>query len=99
MARIDWKEALRPSLILATIFTGVDMLSTLPTRPRVPWLLRVLEGALFFAICYVIGTTYGALRSFVVPRMPRPPRRALRPQLKRDPLGGTSTIGCGRKTE
>ena len=73
MARIDWKEALRPSLILATIFTGVDILSTLPTRPRVPWLLEVLGGALFFVICYVIGTTYGALRSFVVPRMPRPP--------------------------
>jgi len=73
MARIDWKEALRPSLILAAIFTVVDILSTLPTRPRVPWLLRVLEGAFFFAIYYVSIISHGALRSFVVPRMPRPP--------------------------
>ena len=73
MARIDWKEALRPSLILAAIFTGVDILSILPTCARVLWLKEVLEGALFFAICYVIGTICGALRSFVVPRMPRPP--------------------------
>ena len=74
MARIDFKEATRPALLLALGFTLVNELLLPHTDSLGTWLyFAVLKFCAFFGIGYVIGTLYGTIRSFVVPRTPPSP--------------------------
>ncbi len=61
MARIAWKEALRPALILAVALTLADIVAS----PRTGgWLFfAALKFGAFFSICYILGTLCIELRS------------------------------------